>query len=53
MTASQIWKAEKKLSIIKEIRENNKIFERCRKYSVDPNVTDVGFSSRIDPDLVY
>ena len=35
MTERRKWKAEEKLAIIKEIKENGKVVEICRKYSVD------------------
>ena len=38
MTERRKWKAEEKLSIIKEIKEKGKVFETCRKYSVDPGM---------------
>ena len=30
------WKAEKKLALINEIRENGHVVETCRKYASDP-----------------
>ena len=35
MTDRRRWKAEEKLAIIKEVKENGKVVETCRKYSVD------------------
>ena len=32
------WKADEKLAIIKEVKENGKVVETCRKYSVDPSM---------------
>ncbi|MEM0135566.1 MAG: transposase [Thermoplasmatales archaeon] len=32
------WKAEEKLAIIKEVKENGKVVETCRKYSIDPGM---------------
>ena len=38
MTERRKWKTEEKLAIIKEVRENNKVVETCRKYSVGPEM---------------
>jgi transposase-like protein len=38
MTERRRWKAEEKLAIIKEVKENGKVVETCRKYSVDPGM---------------
>lgn len=38
MTERRRWKAEEKLAIIKEVKENNRVVETCRKYSVDPGM---------------
>ena len=38
MTERRRWKAEEKLAIIKEVKENNKVVETCRKYSIDPGM---------------
>ena len=38
MTERRRWKAEEKLAIIKKIKENNKVVETCRKYSIDPGM---------------
>ena len=38
MTERRKWKAEEKLAIIKEVKENGKVVETCRKYSVDPGM---------------
>ena len=32
------WKAEEKLAIIKEAKENSSIAEVCRKHSIDPSM---------------
>jgi len=38
MTERRRWKAEEKLAIIKEIKDNNRVVETCRKCSVDPSM---------------
>ena len=38
MTERRKWKAEEKLAIIKEVKENGRIVETCRKYSIDPGM---------------
>jgi len=38
MTERRRWKAEEKLAIIKEIKENGKVVETSRKYSIDPGM---------------
>ena len=38
MTDRRRWKAEEKLAIIKEVKENGKVVETCRKYSLDPGM---------------
>ena len=38
MTERRRWKGEEKLAIIKEVKENNKVVETCRRYSVDPGM---------------
>ena len=38
MTDRRRWKAEEKLAIIKEVKENGKVVETCRKYSIDPGM---------------
>ncbi|MFG1519480.1 MAG: hypothetical protein AAE977_03245 [Thermoplasmataceae archaeon] len=38
MTERRRRKAEEKLAIIKEVKENNNIVETCQKYSVDPGM---------------
>jgi hypothetical protein len=38
MTDRRKWKAEEKLAIIKNVKENGKVVETCRKYSVDPGM---------------
>jgi len=38
MTERRIWKAEEKLAIIKEVKENGKVVETCSKYSVNPGM---------------
>ena len=38
MTEGRKWKAEEKLAIIKEVKENGKVVETCRKYSIDPSM---------------
>jgi len=38
MTERRRWKAEEKLAIIKDVKENGKVVETCRKYSVDPGM---------------
>jgi transposase-like protein len=38
MTERRRWKAEEKLAIIKEAKENGKVVEICRKYSIDPGM---------------
>ena len=32
------WKAEEKLVIKKDVKENGKVVETCRKYSIDPGM---------------
>ena len=36
MADQRRWKAEEKLVIIKDVKENGKVVETCRKYSIDP-----------------
>jgi len=38
MTDRRKWKAEEKLAIIKDVKENGKVVETCRKYSIDPGM---------------
>ena len=38
MTERRRWRGEEKLAIIKEVRENGKVVETCRKYSIDPSM---------------
>ena len=38
MTERRRWKAEEKLPLINEIKENGQIVETCRKYGVDPSM---------------
>jgi transposase-like protein len=38
MTERRRWKAEEKPAIIKDVKENGKVVETCRKYSVDPGM---------------
>ena len=38
MTERRRWKAEEKLAIIKEVKENGRIVETRRKYSIDPGM---------------
>ena len=38
MSGRRQWKAEVKLALINEIRENGHIIETCRKYGADPTM---------------
>ncbi|OWP54421.1 MAG: hypothetical protein B2I18_03890 [Cuniculiplasma sp. C_DKE] len=38
MAERRKWKAEEKLTIIKEVNESGKVVETCRKYSIDPRM---------------
>ncbi len=38
MTELRRWKAEEKIVIIKEAKENGRIVETCRKYFIDPGM---------------